>query len=185
MGTDIIHNSNSLKNKLDYVEDIDSKMTPEDQRVVFTFLMYFNIFEATFFKDDRKYVRDRLLSLNNALSNKDWFSIGKFDSFAKHFAKRYDSDTLEGKNRYDGLHLSSDDYPILLSAITAVSINGCHHEKILYFYLTIAYKFRNNLFHGEKNVEDLEKYREAFTYINQLLSQLMNDMADNNFIKKY
>ena len=185
MGPDIIHNSNLLKNKLDFVKGIDRKMTTEDQKVVFTFLMYFNIFESTFFKDDRKYVRDRLLSLNDALNNEGWFSVAKFDSFAKHFAERYNSKLPEGENRFNGLNLSRDDKSVLLSAITAVSINGCHHEKLLYFYLTIAYKFRNNLFHGEKSVEALGHYRDEFTYINQLLSQLMKDMADNNFIKKY
>ena len=185
MSPDIVHNSNLLKNKLDFVKGIDRKMTTEDQKVVFTFLMYFNIFEATFFKNDRGKVRNRFLSLNNALSNENWFSIGKFDSFAMHFEDRYDSNSTEGKNRFDQLHLSRDDKLDFLFAIQEVGRNGVHHKKLLYFYLIIAYNFRNNLFHGKKNIEGLEHYREEFANINELLSQLMKDMADNCFIDKY
>ena len=175
----------TLDRKLDYVKHIQDKMEPDDQIIVLEFLMYFNIFESTFFKDSGIKCYKKLELLSKELNQETWFDIKKFNFFANHFANRYDEKSPKGAKRYIGLHLWPGDKDYLLPALKAVIEQGEYDEKLLYYYLTIAYRFRNNLFHGEKNIEDLGNYREEFTYINQLLSWLMKDMADNNFIKKY
>jgi len=171
----------TLDSKLEYVKQIEDSMEPEDRIIVLKFLMYFNIFENTFFEDNGKKVYKKLELLNIVLNKEHWLDIKKFNFFAEHFANRFDEQSTGSARRYDGLKFHPNDKNHLLPALKAVFTQGEYDNKLLYYYLTIAYKYRNNLFHGEKAVEDLRQYREEFECINEFLSQLMKETYNNNF----
>jgi hypothetical protein len=50
-------------------------------------------------------------------------------------------------------------------------------NNVIYALLFIAYRIRNNLFHGEKAVETLHLQKELFETVNAFLSKYMSDTA--------
>ena len=179
-----------LKKKLDYINSVESKMTCKDILVVLRFLMYFNVFESTFFDDkkysktrnERKQVWERLQAFNDAVRQK--INISDYDFFADHFAQRY-NEAGNGTNRYRGLKLCykiSDD---VLQAITMTSNGRVHSENLIYYYLEICYGFRNNLFHGDKEIENVGEYNREFCCINKFMSLLMSNLSVFDFQEKF
>lgn len=51
----------------------------------------------------------------------------------------------------------------------------------MYAYFCIAYRFRNNLFHENKQVLGLNIYDECFQVIIDFMCQIMNEMVTNDF----
>ena len=51
----------------------------------------------------------------------------------------------------------------------------------IYAYFCIAYRFRNNLFHGNKQVLGLNIYDECFQVVIDFMCQIMDEMITNDF----
>lgn len=96
--------------------------------------------------------------------------LDDYDKFLTYFVNRY---LEKGKtnDRYKKLNLRNGDKPKLVESV----LNGSETtpEKVLLAILIIVYRYRNNLFHGIKEITDLPNQIENFRHANDLLMMFM------------
>ena len=68
------------------------------------------------------------------------------------------------------LNLRDEDKPLVEAVLNGNEISP---EKVLLAILMIVYRYRNNLFHGEKSIRDLPNQIDNFRNANQLLMVFM------------
>jgi len=181
---------NILEAKLKYIKTAERQMTCRDIIAVLQFLMYFNVFESTFFDDNkysqingnRKQVYERLENLNDAIYKK--VNVCDYDFFAEHFSRRY-SRTRMGNDMFCDLNLCYKISTEVREAIFNVVNYHSYSDKLIYYYLEICYKYRNNLFHGDKEIEGIGQYYNEFCCINNFMSKLMNDLTKVGFQQRF
>lgn len=169
---------------------------PKFKDVVLQFLFTFNIFESEFFmepkwdnsksgnKPEFKSVRERVNEIQD-LCNENNYTLDFLENFQSHFSSIYIEDkkwterfrSLEksnfNKNGYEGWEM---DY--LYNFLTeSLSKNRKYAIKNA---LTLSYTFRNNLFHGQKDIRELEVYEDDFKVITEFLISLMKYLDEIN-----
>ena len=174
--------------KIKLIKDTE-KLDPKLKTIVLKFLFTFNVFESEFFKEpkwfdsenntkrEHKEVRERIDEMQT-LCYETNFPVEKLSSFQSHFSSLY----LEGKVhtfRFESLRLSENNK----NGFTQTQMDFI--EKFLTTpldknkrfavknALTLSYKFRNNLFHGKKDIGQLCEYKEDFEEITNFLISLM------------
>ena len=157
----------------------DNQLSMEKQDVVLKFMLLFNVFEARLFNPfNPGQVNARLVEMCKDLSEMEWFRIEKYDYYGNFFADRYITQN-DGLQKFARLHLNKYSNRVK-NALIAFN-EGEYDSDLFLSYLQIAYAFRNNLFHGSKDVLDLNVYLDCFKMINRLIYELLGDMADNSF----
>lgn len=197
-------NHNSLSEKLYLLEKSEENISKIDEtlkNIILDFLFAFNVFESEFFEEPKyensnngkrnpkgKSVRQRRKAMQRFCNKNSYFSnselLKKLSRFQLHFKKIYFDENDKGTIRYNSLLKSEN------------NITGCYsndHEDIRKFLtnplennkkyavmdaLLISYVFRNNLFHGEKNLLYLNDYKEDFRVITKFLIALMKFFRD-------
>jgi plasmid replication initiation protein len=146
----------------------ERELTGEDIENVRNFSILWNLFEGL--------VCNRNASANalkNAVSNlqkQDKLKIEDYDKFLKYFANRY-IENGETNDRFSKLNLRRSDKPELVEAVLKGTETA--PEKVLLAILIIVYRYRNNLFHGEKSISDLPNQIDNFRNANHLLMVFM------------
>lgn len=142
------------------------------------FLFYTSWFEELLFN-----YKDRQGPKKNEKICKDMFDLidfSKYDFFGSFFSERYI--TKNGtSNDFRKLRLSNDDKPKVEQALRLYKTCHAHSWELLWSYLSITYRFRNNMFHGSKGLVNLNIYVKQFEVINQFMHQLISDIIDNNY----
>lgn len=107
----------------------------------------------------------------NRASNRGQLERDAYEPYLTFFRGRYQAEEfladylLSGRHR----HMARDLEDIsLLREVLAGTITDTNN--VVYSLLFIAYRVRNNLFHGEKDVYTLHLQKELFKTINSLLS---------------
>lgn len=172
------------------------KMDSEIKNTVLKFLFSFNVFESEFFKEpkwdesqdkpqkDYKEVWERINDMQNICYENN-FPIEKLKRFQSHFSSVY----LDGKVhtfRFESLRQSEYNK----NGFSDIQMNHIEDflskplEKNKRFAvknaLVLSYKFRNNLFHGKKDIGELREYKEDFEEITEFLMALMNFFQEIN-----
>lgn len=82
---------------------------------------------------------------------------GEFSRAASHFHARYQDD-----RRYSNLLHDQKDSDVTreFDRILTTSVDILSDEELIFFLLVVIYRFRNNIFHGNKGVESWLQYRE-------------------------
>ena len=201
----------TLNDRINYINEVDERLNQKQRLIILQFLMYFNVFESKFFKQDKiigknandemdnyntndtkennkhvnhMIVRLKLENFSYTIVRKRIILLSDYNFFAYHFFKRYDRSKKDGNERFENLGLTSDiknEAQELLKNAARCTNQG----RLLYCYLCIAYRFRNNLFHGSKGVEGLGQFSEEFEKINLFMSKLMSDLAKHNFNEEF
>ena len=154
------------------------------------FMFLFNVFEARLFqtenpltnKPDKTPTSDRLLEIcNNLKSEREWFQVKDYDKYGKFFVKRY----IDQDGNYDDRNLFRQRTPLVREKVKKAIVklaNEEYDDDLFYSYLEIAYRFRNNLFHGGKDTIYLSQYIECFDMVSWLIHKLLSDMVKKRFI---
>lgn len=105
----------------------------------------------------------------------EWHAAGALESERynvelAYFRARYFAHG-EFTNHYHHLHLRANDHPDLVKAVIDGSINDPRDR--LLAVLMIVWRFRNNLFHGEKWAYELQGQLQNFSHANDVIMRLL------------
>lgn len=160
-----------IPNELEWIGSFlsfERKLTGDDIESVRNFSLLWNLFEGLVCNKNAS-----AIALENAvldLQKRDKLKIDDYDKFLQYFANRY-IENGETNHRFDSLNLRHGDKPELVEAV--LKGNETVPEKVLLGILIIVYRYRNNLFHGEKSIYDLPNQIDNFRNANQLLMVFM------------
>lgn len=170
---------------IDWLKKYFNKPHLDEQALkpVLHFSLLWNLFEHTYFTDDKYLNPKRLLELSNISLNS--LSAENLNVTFNFFRARYfPNNQLD--NRYTTLRLDTvkrnglpSNYDFCLTTLT--TNNSTKSDKIKTVFL-IIHRFRNNLFHGRKNPKTLNIYKLPFKEINKFLVHFIETTADNNAI---
>lgn len=160
-----------------FTED-GSAIEQDELQPVLEFTLIWNLFE--------KLVCDRNAGLHRIRRHVDQ-SIGRdkitgtdYDPFVEFFRARYRDPSEEflisvllSSGRRPSLG-DRDDIRLVKSVIKG---DYSDTNNTIYGLLFIAYRVRNNLFHGEKTIDTLHLQKELFETVNAYLSKYMSDTA--------
>ena len=143
-----------------------------------SFLFYTSWFEELLFNFSNRQGGEKNEKICKELS--ELVNLSEYDSYGQYFSNRYISGSRT-TNEFRNLKLRRDDAHIVKRSLEQYKANGKRDWELLWSYLMIAYRFRNNMFHGSKGLVNLSSYIEQFKMINQFLRQLIGDIIDNNY----
>ena len=178
-----------MQRQIEWARTLNSKhLSENDQKIILSFLLFFNLFEAKLFGEKRELTYKRLKAFCEKLNGESWFNVSKYDRVGDFFAKRYIGEGDVPTVHFYNLQLHSSikgEIQELLTLFKKRDLDYCHSDKLMWCYLSIAYRFRNNLFHGKKDPLGLNKYTECFKIINDMMYDLLHDVAGNNIEEFY
>ena len=178
----ITENYEKISNQIEWAKTLTTdSLSDQDQKVILSFVLNFNIFEAQLFKNNKEYVFIHLQALCNDLNKQHWFNLEEYDRMGNYVVARYVNSDNKPKENFIRLRLNSEITKKVFNALSDFKSTDIRDDKLFYYYLEIAYSFRNNLFHGKKDNIGLNKYIDCFKEINFLINKLICDMCDNNY----
>ena len=146
-----------------YYPDLDeSKLTS-----IFYFTLIWNLFEKNCC-DENAQINEHAPGL--AVSHSE--SISELPSIWRHFQTRYVHDG-ETTSTFDSFEFKSGDKKDVVKRILLEGESSSNQEK-MEALLRIAFRLRNNLYHGEKEVSKLYDQNENFKQITRLLMALID-----------
>lgn len=172
-----------IEKQLLMVDGNEWNLKNRDQKILISFLFVFNVFEAHLIKENETAASARK-EISRRIVEKEWFNIQICDDFLLFFKDRYINNESRLNHKFGQLRLSGAVNRIETERGNAKSVlldETDSAEKIMYCCLAISYRFRNNLFHGSKNILGLNLYYECFEVIIKFLKELMQQMLDNDF----
>lgn len=150
---------------------------------VLHFSLLWNLFEHTYFTDDRHLNPKRLLDLstisNNTLSDDNINAI--FNFFKERYFPNNQMDSRFTTVMLDNVERNEQPSNYAFCESTFTANEPTKIDKIKTVFL-IVHRFRNNLFHGRKNPETLNIYEQPFKEINKFLIHFIETTADNILI---
>jgi hypothetical protein len=168
----------SIPNELEWIGSFLSlgrKLSGDDIESVRNFSLLWNLFEGLVCNKSAS-----VGALENAVSylqKRNRLKIDDYEKFLKYFSNRY-MENGEINHRFGKLNLRGSDKAELVEAV----LKGIETapEKALLAILIIVYRYRNNLFHGEKSIYDLPNQIDNFRNANQLLMVFMENWKAAN-----
>lgn len=137
-----------------HISNIDS----EEYVEVRNFMILWNLFEARLF--DCNFGKNRG-NIDNIHLEDDIVN-----QTLQYLKERY---ITNGSTNHllSGLHLRNNDNPALVQNVLLGEINN--FSDMIRTIITIIYRYRNNLFHGEKEIASLPMQKDNFMYANKFL----------------
>lgn len=139
-----------------------------EQTAIVNFTFLWSLFEAQVM--DNRAQPDRMRTKVD-----EWYAAGtlepeRYDVELAYFRQRY---FAEGQftHHFPHLHLRASDHPDLVQAVLDGSTNDPRDRLLV--VLMIVWRFRNNLFHGEKWAYQLQDQLQNFTHANTVLMRLL------------
>ena len=143
---------------------------------VTNFVFLWNIFEATALDRDATLGKIRLLVDN--LHQFQPLTVIELQGYLTYFSDRYFNPN--GKNTYslEGLKFrdNQSDQAAKAEVEAVLTRNEIRPEMILKALLIILYRFRNNLFHGNKEIVQIEGQIQNFIVANNILKIVLEKM---------
>ena len=138
------------------------------QDSVLHFPRMWNLFEAV--ACNKHASNTSIEAVVNALHSDDLLSREDFSYYAEYFRNRYLQDGHENE-RFDQLKFyKNEDKQFVASALMDETKPT---NDLVSALLMIVYRYRNNLFHGEKWLYNLHNQSENFQVANQLLARVL------------
>lgn len=158
------------------------RLTEPEQKAFLSFMFFFNIFEAHLFENGHG-VNDLLKKINDDLLKESWFNINDYSFYGDFFKQRYVNADGKQTSHFRLLQLNQSRKKAVFDILAKYKIadDNSNIPDLFRAYLEIAYRFRNNLFHGSKGVHSLSQYTDCIEKINNLLYKLLTDMKSNGF----
>ncbi|MBT3338857.1 MAG: hypothetical protein HN855_15655 [Anaerolineae bacterium] len=149
-----------------------SKLT--ENQFAMEFLMTWSIFESDCFNGFCKMGIIPVFSKKLAATEKNYPTT--FPELAKCFHKRYQS-----KKKYSNL-VHGKKIPDL-EKILAKEIKDLNREDEVYLLLVVVYRYRNNMFHGNKNVASWLQYEKQIRRCTTIMQNLI-DISETSHYKR-
>lgn len=112
-------------------------------------------------------------------------NMEKLDFYGDHFSDRYFPNLKDGMEQeshyFINLRLNEKYKKRIKDSLINFKKDSERNEDLLWAYLMIAYRFRNNMFHGGKGIINLKKYVEQFRVINRFLYILLSAIIEKGF----
>jgi hypothetical protein len=145
------------------------------------FVLLWNMFE-TFACNKNATVRTIQTAVEN-INATITISNEMLSPFVDYFANRYFNDDGTSKEIFEGLKFrGGDDIQAKEDVRLILTRQVIESKEVLKGLLFILFRFRNNLFHGEKQVVLLNTQISNFTYANRLLANVLDNMKTNYLI---
>lgn len=141
------------------------------------FLFLTSWFEELLFNDQKRQCPKNDAKICADLSSK--IDLTCFDFFDEHFSARYfnkDETTTHFFN-----NLRSKEPEKIRTPLLSFLKNKDRTQNLLYAYLMITYRFRNNMFHGSKGLINISKYLDEFKVINHFMCLLLTEVYKINY----
>ena len=113
---------------------------------------------------------DRILAKVDEWREANMLDADQYDGELAYFRQRYFANG-EFTHHFDHLHLRPADQPDILQSVLDGRNNDARDR--LLTVLIIVWRFRNNLFHGEKWAYQLQGQLPNFTHANAVLMRLL------------
>jgi len=145
----------------------DGNLEQVDIEPIKNFSLLWNAFEGTF--------ANRRFTISNIEGriNQQVFDIEKYREFLEYFQDRY-TENGQTNNRFSYLKFRPNDRVALVREVLLGSNQNIH--SIILAIIIIVYRFRNNPFHGEKEIARIRSQRSNFDQACQFLMKLMEDL---------
>ena len=172
---------------IEWLKDYFDKSTLDEKSLkpVLHFSLLWNLFEHTYFTDDKHLNPKRLLDLSDisfhSLEDKHLDTAFKFFKDRYFPEGRTDERFLTLKLNQTAQNGDTSNHEFCKNTLTASSPEKQNKVKCIFL---IIYRFRNNLFHGVKNPNTLNIFERPFKEINKFLIYYIEKTANNNSINK-
>ena len=107
--------------------------------------------------------------------------LNQFDSYGDHFSQRYLNSDNSVRHAFNQLRIPKEFEDEIKSSLIAYKDNRERNSCLLWTYLMITYRFRNNMFHGAKGLISLSNYLREFRMINQFMYMLLYHILDTHY----
>ena len=145
----------------------NDKIEIRDIDYIRDFTLLWNLYEALYSNGDYS-LREALQDIKD---KKDIFDEHVIEPIFVYYHERYqDTTRLE---RLSFRHSGADQVAKVKLDNMLQSISGHSKSDKLYFIMAIVYRYRNNLFHGQKQIVKIRYQEENFKYANQFLMHII------------
>lgn len=146
------------------------------------FSLLWNIFET--YACNKNADINKISTAVDMINERQPIDAGLFPEHIDYFSKRYFNEDLSPKEIFEGLKFrqgETDQYAkqMVTETLTGVTESPSENLKSLLF---ILYRFRNNLFHGEKKVVRLNGQIDNFIVANDILTKVLTIMKQEYLI---
>lgn len=141
------------------------QLQDKDLKSVRDFSLVWNIFEATVCDTNFS-----ITKVEQALRNKN-FNLDDFVPFLEYFKDRYISNNNTNQ-RFEMLHFRPNDKKDFVAEVLLGQHSGT--KQIILALVIIVFRFRNNLFHGLKDIRFIDEQKSNFDNANSVLTTLLN-----------
>jgi hypothetical protein len=142
-------------------------LNEEDLTNVKDFTLIWNVFESSIFRSSFS------IAKTEQKLKQQQFDINDFQQFLDYFKNRYvTNSTING--RFQNLNFRRNDRETLVTEVLLG--NNENANDVLLAMIIIVYRFRNNLFHGEKDIQVIDQQKTNFKNANELLQLLLEKM---------
>lgn len=146
------------------------------------FSLLWNLFEK--YACDKKADINSISSAVENINQREKVTSKLIQDHIDYFSKRYFNKDGTAKEQYEGLKFRQRQTDQAAKQQVAQTLSGQLKNPVenLKSLLFILYRFRNNLFHGEKEVIRLNGQIENFIIANDLLTKVLTIMKRNHLI---
>ncbi|WP_443722415.1 hypothetical protein [Ruthenibacterium lactatiformans] len=144
------------------------------------FLFLTSLYEERYFDNKHQHRsegdRDMCKKLSKRLSLQDF---KEFDFMGEHYCKRYIKEDGTETHSFKNLRLPKDYYDTVKDALVKFKTKdqcSAYTADLLFAYIMIVYRYRNNMFHGSKGIINLENYIEQFEINNLFMCKLIEKL---------
>jgi hypothetical protein len=142
-------------------------LSDREREVIEDFSVLWSVFEGKVLQ--KKGSASAIVDACEQLENQGRLRLQDFADQLHYFRTRY-VEQGELSARFYGLHLRQNDNPTLVRSVLRNENNSV--ARTVAALLIIVYRFRNNLFHGEKWAYGIRDQFDNFTHANKLLMQV-------------
>ncbi len=145
-----------------------AELPEQDREAIFGFTFLWSLFEAQVMNNFAR--ADVICTKGDEWRDAGTLDADQYDAELAYFRARYFADGVF-THHYDHLHLRPADKPDLVRSVLDGSNNDPRDQLVT--IMMIVWRFRNNLFHGEKWAYHLQDQRPNFTHANAVLMRLL------------
>jgi len=143
-----------------------TNFTEDDLKSVKDFTLMWNIFDSVTCSTHFSIVRFEQILINQN------YDINRFLPFLNYFKERYVVNN-EFNNRFQHLNFRNNDRKDLVKEVLLG--NNINEKEIILALIIIIFRFRNNLFHGVKDIQVIDEQRSNFENANEILKIIMEN----------
>lgn len=107
--------------------------------------------------------------------------ISKFEFLGNYFSGRYVDNDSKPTNYFKQLRLNQNHQENVFNILNEYKNQKAKNEDLLWAYIVISYRFRNNMFHGNKGAQNLNNYIVPIKKINIFLNTLLSSIIENGY----